>query len=194
MFRFHRFLELSRRGFPRAPAQPPNLFATPPNKMAAKTKSKFTGDPPSPKRPKVYAEDEAHQQPAKPSGKISDFVVSRLDDFYKPNPPFRLPVEIGSFSFNDKGGLQLDRSGLRYYTHTTKLGFDLKVGYDSYKPKLNQTPDLTVILNWLSHNWNCFLPKMKGQTSFDGKPLDDLNGSGPVVQTTAPHSSTSSTK
>lgn len=176
-------------------AQPPNLFATPPNKMAAKTKSKFTGDPPSPKRPKVYAEDEAQQQqPAKPSGKISDFVVSRLEDFYKPNPPFRLPVEIGSFSFNDKGDLQLDRSGLRYYTHTTKLGFDLKVGYDAYKPKLNQTPDLTVILNWLSHNWNCFLPKMKGQTSFDGKPLDDLNGSGPVVQTTAPHSSTSSTK
>lgn len=152
-------------------------------KMAAKTKSILSDDSPSPKRSKLHTEGETYQQQPKPLGKISDFVVSRLEDFYKPNPPFRLPVEIGSFSFDTKGDLILDRSGLKYLTQPGKLGFDLKVGYDSFQPKLNQTPDLTVILNWISHNWNCFLPKMKGQSSLDGKPPEDLNGSAPIVQT-----------
>ena len=144
-------------------------------------------DVPSPaKRPKLSGEDASalkQQRESHPSStaadktssrttrpqKCADFAVSHLEDFYKANPPFRQPIEVGSFSFDSQGHQLLDRSELRWYSPAGKSGMDLKVGYKQYQPKLNQTPDLTNILTWASHNWACFLPKLKGQGSVEGE-------------------------
>lgn len=99
--------------------------------------------------------------------KCPDFLVGNLDDFYKQYPAFRQPSEIGFFSFDSKGDMIMDRSGLRYYSHPSRLGLDLKVGYSEFVPKLNQTPDLTNILTWISNKWECFIPKIKNQKSVD---------------------------
>lgn len=133
------------------------------------------------KKPKLQKEEDEdiplHHTHKQPVMKCTDFLVSRLEDFYKPNPPFRLPVEIGSFSFDSSGIMVLNRSGLRYFSQPPRLGFDLKIGYDSFECKLNQTPDLTDILKWISYNWSCFQTKQSNsQSSFEGKSAE--NGSG----------------
>ena len=105
---------------------------------------------------------------AKAPRKCADLVVNRLEDFYKPNPPFRLPAEIGCFSFDSEGRLVLDRSGLRAYSPPAKIGVDLKVGFSDAKSNKEGAPDLTPILTWISHNWQCFQPGLKSSKSFDG--------------------------
>ena len=107
----------------------------------------------------------AAQQP-----KCPDFLVGNLEDFYRPYPSFRQPSEIGFFSFDAKGEMTIDRSGIRYYSQPSRLGLDLKVGYAEFKPKLNQTPDLGNILTWISNKWECFLPKFRNQKSIDEIP------------------------
>ena len=139
-------------------------------------------DAPPAKRRRLSDEDDSslvHQQRHsrlvdKPASKIrpqkcADFAVSHLEDFYKSNPPFRQPIEVGSFSFDSHGHQQLDRSELRWYSPAGKFGMDLKVGYGQYRQKLNQAPDLTNILIWMSHNWTCFLPKVRGQGSVESE-------------------------
>lgn len=121
--------------------------------------------------------------------KCSDFTVTRLEDFYKTNPPFRQPVEIGSFSFDSEGRQVLDRRGLRSYYPAGKLGVDLKVGYKQYTPKLSQTPDLTHILTWMSYNWGCFLPHGKGHSSVGGE--SDAGNSSSVPSNSAATTSSS---
>lgn len=139
-------------------------------------------DAPSSKKIKLTTHDDDEEkvklhQSTKPPPKCPNFVVSNLEDFYKPNPPFRLPVEVGSFSFDSQGQLVLDKSGLRYYYQPPKLGLDLNVGFDKFKRKLNQTPDLTNILTWISYHWDCFLPKLRGQGSIDCLPNDSSENS-----------------
>lgn len=114
---------------------------------------------------------------AKAPRKCADLVVNRLEDFYKPNPPFRLPVEIGCFSFDSKGSLVLDRSGLKAFSPPAKVGVDLKVGYSDFQSKPEGAPELTPILTWISHNWQCFQPGLKSSKSLDGSQSLDKAGS-----------------
>ncbi len=128
---------------------------------------------PPTKKTKVESniEQPATKETAKPP-KCPDFLVGNLEDFYRSYPSFRQPSEIGFFSFNEKGDMAIDRSGIRYYSPPQKpsLGLDLKVGYSEFKPKLNQTPDLSHILTWVGNKWECFLPKFKNQKSIEDIP------------------------
>ena len=109
---------------------------------------------------------------------MSEFRAETLDDFYKPCPNYRLPAELGAFSFDEKGAFLHDRSQLRYYNppgQTSRLSMDLKVGYGGYLPKEKSgTPELGPILRWISLNGHCFRPR--------NEPLSPNNGatSGPV--------------
>ena len=102
--------------------------------------------------------------PSMPAGFVCEFPVRNLEDFYKPCPNYRLPMEIGSFSLDAKGKVQLDRSQLRYYTPpqiTTRVMFDLRVGYDKFVPKKCNVPanKLDPILEWINGNGDCFRPR-----------------------------------
>lgn len=103
---------------------------------------------------------------------MPEFRAESLDDFYKPCPNYRLPVELGAFSFDDEGRFCHDRSQLRYYnppSHTSRLSMDLKVGYEAYIPKPKSgSPNLEPILRWISINGHCFRPK--------SEPLSPNNG------------------
>ena len=93
-----------------------------------------------------------------------EFPASSLDDFYKPCPHYRLPVELGAFSFDRHGVFCHDRSQRRYFhppSHPPKFVIDLKVGYDSFKPKNNDPPSLEPILRWISLNGHCFRPRLE---------------------------------
>lgn len=138
---------------------------------------------PSAKRAKLSdGADEAaiHGRPrvsAKAPRKCADLVVNRLEDFYKPNPPFRLPAEIGCFSFDSQGKLVLDRSGLKAFSPPAKIGVDLKVGFSDTPSNKENAPDLTPILTWISHNLQCFQPGLKSSKSFDGSQSLEKGGS-----------------
>ena len=102
--------------------------------------------------------------PSMPAGFVCEFPVRNLEDFYKPCPNYRLPMEIGSFSLDTKGKVQLDRSQLRYYTPpqvATRVMFDLRVGYDKFVPKKGNVPTnkLNPILEWINGNGDCFRPR-----------------------------------
>ena len=102
--------------------------------------------------------------PSMPAGFVCEFPVRNLEDFYKPCPNYRLPMEIGSFSLDTKGKVQLDRSQLRYYTPpqiATRVMFDLRVGYDRFVPKKCNVPanKLNPILEWINGNGDCFRPR-----------------------------------
>ena len=149
--------------------QLPSIGVPSPAKKSRLSEEGGEGDPQQPPDPlAATVHSEKGPRIARPQ-KCADFSVSHLEDFYKANPPFRQPVEIGSFSFDGQGRQQLDRSGLRWYAPAGRSGMDLKVGYAQYEAKLNQTPDLTHLLTWLSHNWKCFLPKLRGQGSIEGE-------------------------
>ena len=53
-------------------------------------------------RPTAAHSDKTGARPARPQ-KCADFAVTHLEDFYKANPPFRQPIEVGSFSFDSRG-------------------------------------------------------------------------------------------
>lgn len=102
--------------------------------------------------------------PSMPAGFVCEFPVRNLEDFYKPCPNYRLPMEIGSFSLDTIGKVQLDRSQLRYYTPpqvATRVMFDLRVGYDKFVPKKGNVPanKLDPILEWINGNGDCFRPR-----------------------------------
>ena len=102
--------------------------------------------------------------PGMPAGFVCEFPVRNLEDFYKPCPNYRLPMEIGSFSHDTKGKVQLDRSQLRYYTPpqvATRVMYDLRVGYDKFVPKKGNVPanKLDPILEWINGNGDCFRPR-----------------------------------
>lgn len=103
---------------------------------------------------------------------MPEFRAESLDDFYKPCPNYRLPAELGAFSFDDKGLFRQDRSQLRYYnppSQVSRLSFDLKVGYEGYVPKEKSgAAELGPILRWISVNGNCFRPR--------SEPLSPNNG------------------
>ena len=96
----------------------------------------------------------------------SEFPLRSLEDFYKTCPTYRLPVEIGCFSLDEKGKQQLDKSQLRYFIHslphTSRLNFDLKLGYDKYIRNDRNVPSdkLNPILRWVAVNGECFRPKV----------------------------------
>ena len=99
-----------------------------------------------------------------PAGFVCEFPVRNLEDFYKPCPNYRLPMEIGSFSLDAEGKVQLDRRQLRYYTPpltTTRVMLDLRVGYDKFVPKKQNVPanKLNPILEWINGNGECFRPR-----------------------------------
>lgn len=95
----------------------------------------------------------------------SEFPIRSLEDFYKDCPNYRLPVEIGSFSLDNKGKQLLDRSQLKFFSPppptTPRLNFDLKLGYDKYIPSPRSVPSdkLNPILRWVASNGDCFRPK-----------------------------------
>jgi hypothetical protein len=88
-----------------------------------------------------------------------------LEEFYKDCPAYRLPVEIGSFSLDNKGKQLLDRSQLRFFSPplptTPRLNFDLRLGYDKYVPSPRSVPSekLNPILRWVASNGDSFRPK-----------------------------------
>ena len=102
--------------------------------------------------------------PSMPAGFVCEFPVRNLEDFYKPCPNYRLPMEIGSFSLDAKSQVRLDRSQLRYYTPplaTTRVMLDLRVGYAKFVPKKENVPanKLNPILEWINGNGDCFRPR-----------------------------------
>ena len=115
---------------------------------------------------------EMSRDPTRSTRTMPEFRAESLDDFYKPCPNYRLPAELGAFSFDEKGTFRLDRSQLRYYnppSQVSRLSMDLKVGYDGYVPKEKSgSPELGPILRWISVNGNCFRPRCE--------PLSPNNG------------------
>ena len=104
------------------------------------------------------------QATSMPAGFVCEFPVRNLEDFYKPCPNYRLPMEIGSFSLDVKGKVKLDRSQLRFYTPpltTTRVMLNLRVGYDEFVPKKENVPanKLDPILEWINGNGDCFRPR-----------------------------------
>ena len=102
--------------------------------------------------------------PSMPAGFVCEFPVRNLEDFYKPCPNYRLPMELGSFSLDAKSRVRLDRSQVRYYTPpltTTRVMLDLRVGYDRFVPKKENVPanKLNPILEWINGNGDCFRPR-----------------------------------
>jgi len=139
----------------------------------------------------VPSQIQSKQQPCRPStGQTralqSEFPLRNLEDFYKACPSYRLPVEIGAFSINEKGQQLLDRSELRYFSppsHPTRM--DLKVGYEKYVPSKRNVPadKLNPILRWVNANGDCFRPKTSGPKSPEvatwvgaGKEASSTNG------------------
>ncbi len=128
---------------------------------------------PSAKRAKLSTEDGSaaprHPDSAHPQDITSEFPLRSLEDFYKDCPTYRLPVEIGSFSLDNKGKQVLDRSQLKYFSppppppisSRQNLNFDLRVGYDKYVPSPRSVPadKLNPILRWVAMNGDCFRPK-----------------------------------
>ena len=124
-------------------------------------------------RVQVPSQNQPRQQLSRPSaGQTpalqSEFPLRNLEDFYKACPSYRLPVEIGAFSINEKGRQQLDRTELRFFSppsHPTRM--DLKVGYDKYVPSKRNVPadKLNPILRWINANGDCFRPKTSGPKS-----------------------------
>lgn len=120
------------------------------------------------------ADEEADPSPRewKTKRTMPEFRAETLDDFYKPCPNYRLPVELGAFSFDEKGTFRHDRSEQRYYhppSHSSRVSLDLKVGYKGYIPKEKSgAPDLGPILRWISLNGHCFRPR--------NEPLSPNNG------------------
>ena len=111
----------------------------------------------------------------------SEFPIRNLEDFYKTCPTYRLPVEIGSFSLDEKGVQQLDRSQLRFLSPpptASRLNFDLKVGYEKYVPSQRSVPadKLNPILRWIAMNGDCFRPKMfSPEKSKEGDVAGEMN-------------------
>ena len=131
--------------------------------------------------------------PSMPAGFVCEFPVRNLEDFYKPCPNYRLPMEIGSFSLDTKGKVQLDRSQLRYYTPpqiATRVVFDLRVGYDKFVPKKGNVPanKLDPILEWINGNGDCFRPRRQPLSP----PNVSASLSSSVSSTTTTQSSSSS--
>lgn len=116
-------------------------------------------------------------------GAKSEFPLRNLEDFYKACPSYRLPVEIGSFSLDENGRQHLNRIQLRYFTPpaaSSRLNFDLKVGYDKYVPSKHNVPSdkLNPVLRWVAANGDCFRPKVSGPKSpVKGGSFDDGVGS-----------------
>ena len=108
----------------------------------------------------------------------AEFPVSHLEDFYKPCPSYRLPMEVGAFSLNSEGSLVLDRSQLKYYTPPSRLNFDLKVGFDSFVPKKENVPanKLNPILSWINSNGDCFRPRSQPKSPDVVAPAKNVNG------------------
>lgn len=94
--------------------------------------------------------------------KTSEFPINNLEDFYKPCPSYRLPLEIGAFSLSEEGKCSLDRSQLRYYTPPTRLNLDLGVGFSAFVPTKKNVPSkgLQPILRWIGSNGDSFRPKV----------------------------------
>ena len=117
--------------------------------------------PPKTKKPRLEAPSSGQPSSNIPL-KMAEFPVGNLENFYKPCPNYRLPVEQGAFSLDGEGVCHLDRSQLRYYSHPARLNLDLKVGYDDYVPKTTNVPSngLRPILRWINNNGEYFRPKL----------------------------------
>ena len=131
--------------------------------------------------------------PSMPAGFVCEFPVRNLEDFYKPCPNYRLPMEIGSFSLDTKGKVQLDRSQLRYYTPpqiATRVMFDLRVGYDRFVPKKCNVPanKLDPILEWINGNGDCFRPRRQ---PLSPPNVSSLSSTASSTTTTTPQPSSS---
>ena len=141
--------------------------------------------PPAAKRDKIAGgaalrEEKTVKELPRESKMMPEFRAETLDDFYKPCPNYRLPAEIGAFSFGDDGAFCLDRSQLRYYnppSQMSRLSMDLKVGYDGYIAKEKSgAADLEPILRWISVNGQCFKPKSEPLSPNNGISIDPTAG------------------
>ena len=119
---------------------------------------------------------------------MSEFPASSLDDFYKPCPNYRLPVELGAFSFNSEGAFCHDRSQLRYYyppSQPSRMVMDLRVGYDRFQPKDSGAPSLEPILRWISLNGHCFKPRTQLLSPNNNGEVASAAGSPPLNSPTS---------
>lgn len=148
-------------------------------------KHSLTNEDTSPAKKIKQANDQEAAKPipaTRPPLKCSDFVVTNLENYYKSNPPFRLPTEVGCFSFDEEGRQVLGRGGLRSYSQPSRLGLDLNVGYDGYQPKAKtNVADLAQLLTWISYKWDVFLVKLQNQKSID---FNDVNTAALPIATT----------
>lgn len=167
--------------------------------MATSSSNDSSFSPPLSKRVRLSLEDGDRAQLAKKlaaSGAAatsqlkSEFPLRSLEDFYKDCPTYRLPVEVGSFSLDNQGKQHLDRTQLRYLAlppPSSRLNFDLKVGYDKYVPSPRSVPaeKLNPILRWIAMNGDCFRPKPFSPKSPE-KAQDGSGGVGGGVKATDP--------
>ncbi len=160
--------------------------------MATNFSSDSAFSPPSSKRARLSLEDGDRARQTKKAQSVAsaaaseiklEFPLRNLEDFYKDCPTYRLPVEVGSFSLDNQGKQQLDRTQLRYYFSppaiSSRLNFDLKVGYDKFVPSPRSVPSdkLNPILRWIAMNGDCFRPKPFSPKSPD-KAQDGRGGGG----------------
>ncbi len=155
--------------------------------------TKFDLLPPSTKRPRPNVQEPSNptrllpfaKPPFPSSGSITkdkaEFPVTSLDDFYKNCPTYRLPVEVGAFSLDEEGKVQLDRSQLRYYVlpaHPTRPNFDLNIGFTQFSSTSKNVPSskLNPILRWINSYGDCFRPQQP--QSPDGPKRQNSLGNG----------------
>lgn len=175
--------------------------------MASSSTSSDTAfSPPSSKRPRLSLEDGDRVQLARKAQQTSstasastdiklEFPLRNLEDFYKDCPTYRLPVEVGSFSMDNQGKQQLDRSQLKYFSPpalpptSSRLNFDLRVGYDKFVPSAKGVPTekLNPILRWIAMNGDCFRPKPFSPKSPE-KAHQDGRGEGGAKESADPMS------
>ena len=150
---------------------------------SASEPSQAAVQPPKTKKPRLDIDSASRQPPSKIPLKMAEFPVSNLEDFYKPCPNYRMPVEQGAFSKDGEGAYHLDRSQLRYFSHSSRVTMDLKVGYEDYVPKLENVPadGLQPILKWISSNGEYFRPKVHPKSpGVEGKNGEVPNSDNPL--------------
>ena len=130
---------------------------------------------PATKRRKLVEEEEnassRREPPSRPAPlKMSEFLVADLEEFYKPCPSYRLPLEIGAFSHDEQGRLRMDRSQLQYYAPpvSARPHLDLRVGYEGFAPKTKNT-SINPILAWIAGHGECFKPRAAHKTNGDAE-------------------------
>lgn len=97
-----------------------------------------------------------------------NFSLERLEDFNKPFPSYRQPVEIGCFSIDGDRKLLRNKSQLKYYSAPKKLNLPLSSGYESCIDKKDSREEgIVLLLEWITYNSQCFQPQSPSASNKD---------------------------